>query len=941
MRVSHTTTDTHVGRGRRPAAVLLATAVAATATGALLLGHPGTAAADPIEQCTATTGAIVAVDFSPWGGGVVRGCDAHPTTGMNLLHNAGFTTTGTVHDGPGFICRIGTDTFSTGTQYPTPATEPCTTTPQATAYWSYWIAAPGATGWTYSAYGAMTQQPKPGEVEAWVYGATDLGGAGGGPRFTPDEVRAKNSATPSPSPSGSNSPSSSPSSSPSPSPSGSATSNPPARTGDPAAAAAWLAAQLVDGDHMENWWSEGPDYPRTALTALSLAGSGTQDAALRRVAAFLAAHTDAFVYPKGAAAAPEAQAAAMLALVAEATGDDPRAFGGRDLIAALTDHVCDSAGQGGRCTAAGDFQGASNPWNQALGVLALARAGVVPAPAVLDRFARIQCTDGGFAGTMITPGQYCESDPLTTAMAVIALQRAGGQQELVTKGVDWLVRAQQADGSFLPYAGGTADVFSTGAAAQGLRAAGRTAEADRATAWVAARQNADGGVGPDEWTPDSEAPATEQAILAFTGTDPATVLRRLNTPQPTRTPDLAKAGAFLTDRSRLLDGHYYEAFPDSGWADFGLTIDTAYALAATGTDDAALRRITDFVERGADGTGRGVNDWTMIGTEWAGGGSVGKEALLAEITGRDPRDFGGHDLIAALDRLICDHTDVAAGCAAPGNYLSAQSVFSQSLGVIAQVRAGDAERAAPAIAFLRSLQRPDGSWPSLIPASADPDVDSTAMAAMALDLLPGADNAPAVDRAVAWLAAQQKADGGFPGTAGDSVNSAGLAIQGLSLREGTYARQIARATEFLAGQQNPDGGFAVAADLDDRRSDVRASAQALSGVTGLSFATLSRKLDGGTAPEPSGSPSPSPSASHEASPSAAPSSGLPSPAPTTTLPSGTTVVDTATGGSGPGRLAFTGTDALELVVPAVLLTAAGGAVLVAVRRRTKTGGGAR
>lgn len=268
MRVSSSRTR---HRNRDLASLMVAGTVAAAACGTVLLGHPGTAAADPIEQCTATTGAIVAVDFGHWGGGVVRGCDAHPTTGMNLLHTAGFTTTGTEHDGPAFICRLGTGTFNGGVQYPTPAEEPCVNTPQATAYWSYWIAAPGQESWSYSQFGAGTQKPKPGEVEAWVYGGTDIGGTSGAPTFTPDSVRAKNgSSSPSPSnsPTSSSSPSPSPTVTPTPTPS---PTGPPPATGDPATAAAWLVGQLVGGDHMENWAAPGPDYPRTALTAIALA----------------------------------------------------------------------------------------------------------------------------------------------------------------------------------------------------------------------------------------------------------------------------------------------------------------------------------------------------------------------------------------------------------------------------------------------------------------------------------------------------------------------------------------------------------------------------------------------------------------------------------------------------------------------------------------------
>ncbi|RAJ45363.1 prenyltransferase/squalene oxidase-like repeat protein [Kitasatospora sp. SolWspMP-SS2h] len=986
MRVTNTLA--RHGRGdRRLTPPALAAALAVTAGATLVLGHPGRAAADPIEDCTATTGAIVAVDFGHWGGGVVRGCDAHPTTGMNLLHNAGFTTTGTQHDGPAFICRLGSSTFGNGAQYPTPAEEPCVNTPQATAYWSYWIAAPGQDTWSYSQFGADGQKPKPGEVEAWVYGGTDIGGTSGGPAFTPDSVRAKNSASPSPaasesasaSPSASASASASPSGASSPSPTG-----PPPATGDPAAAAAWLAGQLVDGSYLGNWAFEGPDYPRTALTAVALAAAGTQDPALRKVVAFLQAHTDDFLLPDGPNGAPDTRAAALLALVAESTGGDPRAFGGHDLIAALTDHVCTAAGENGQCTAAGDFRGAASPWTQSLAVLALLRANATVPPAALDRFTVLQCADGGISGAMIGAGEYCESDPSTTALAVLALHAAGGHEPAVERATAQLAASQQPDGSYLPYAGASGgDTSSTAGAAQGLRAAGRPT--GQAATWLAARQNPDGGFATDAWTPDSDPAATEQAILALTGTDPLTVTHDLGptapgTPQPGRTPDLAKGGAYLTDPARLLDGHYYEAFPDSGFADFGLTIDAAYALAATGTDDAALRRIVDFLDRqGTDGSGRTVNDWTAVGTEYVGGGSVGKEALLAEIVGRDPHAFGGHDLIAALDQAVCDHADADNGCAAQGNYLWATSVFSQSLGVMAQLRAGDAEHAAAPLAYLKGLQAANGSWPSLIPASGDSDVDSTAMAVMALALVPGDEAARAVDKGLAWLAAQQLPDGGFPGAAGDSTNSAALAVQGLTLRRSAHAERIAKAVEFLAAEQNADGGFNVAS-TGQQGSDVRASTQAIGGATGLSFGTLHRDL-GGTAPtgspspsvSQSASPSPSPSVSQSVSPSPSssgsdsaspspsspaspssdgPSGSAPAPSPSTGTGAGTgagagglpggpgaPAGGAGTDGTGPDGLAFTGTDVLELVVPGLLFAAAGGAVLVATRRRNAPGAG--
>uniref|UniRef100_UPI002FDBAA47 prenyltransferase/squalene oxidase repeat-containing protein n=1 Tax=Streptomyces sp. IBSBF 2435 TaxID=2903531 RepID=UPI002FDBAA47 len=321
--------------------------------------------------------------------------------------------------------------------------------------------------------------------------------------------------------------------------------------------------------------------------------------------------------------------------------------------------------------------------------------------------------------------------------------------------------------------------------------------------------------------------------------------RRAGPAAPAATaPDLAKGVAYLINRGDLIDGHYYESSSGqhTGFADFGLTIDGVLALSATGGADDTLAGVTDFLQHGKDGTGRGIDDWTLIGTSYAQGGSLAKEALAAQVTGADPRAYGGHDLIAALDGTVCAAADTSAGCAAKGNYAYAASVFSQSLGVIVQIRAGEAARAAGPIAYLESLQKGDGSWPSLIPATGDGDVDSTAVAMMALDLVPGDAAAHAVARGAAWLAGRQLADGGFHGAAGDSVNSAALALQGLGLAAKTYAPQIAKARAFLAGEQNPDGGFRVASDSDDKHSDVRASAQAVSGAAGTSFGTLLRDL---------------------------------------------------------------------------------------------------
>jgi hypothetical protein len=159
---------------------LLATALAAPA------------AADPISHCTPTSGVIVVVDFRHFGGSLDRGCGATPTTGYDAMHHAGFTTAGDDQDGPAFVCRID--------DLPSPAQQSCARTPPTSASWSYWHADAGQNSWSFTELGAMSAHPKPGSVDAWVYGSTVGGGQTGQPSFSPASVRAKGPApTPTPS----------------------------------------------------------------------------------------------------------------------------------------------------------------------------------------------------------------------------------------------------------------------------------------------------------------------------------------------------------------------------------------------------------------------------------------------------------------------------------------------------------------------------------------------------------------------------------------------------------------------------------------------------------------------------------------------------------------------------------------------------------------------
>ena len=160
--------------------LLIAVALAGTVVATASVLTPAVAAgADPIGECTTTSGEIVVADFAPWGGNIERGCADPLTTGYEALQQAGFTTAGDEYDGTAFICRIDND--------PPPSQDPCITTPPPSAYWSYWHADAGQSTWTLSQLGAQTYQPPPGSVDAWVFGA------GSQPSFPPSAVRATNS----------------------------------------------------------------------------------------------------------------------------------------------------------------------------------------------------------------------------------------------------------------------------------------------------------------------------------------------------------------------------------------------------------------------------------------------------------------------------------------------------------------------------------------------------------------------------------------------------------------------------------------------------------------------------------------------------------------------------------------------------------------------------
>jgi squalene-hopene/tetraprenyl-beta-curcumene cyclase len=175
-------------------------------------------------------------------------------------------------------------------------------------------------------------------------------------------------------------------------------------------------------------------------------------------------------------------------------------------------------------------------------LLALGKAGLPPGPAageVIERATRwlvgMQSKDGGWAAfdadntrKLVTKLPFCDFgeviDPPSadvTAHTVEALAVAGmADAAAVRRGVVWLLRAQEPDGSWFGRWGANY-VYGTGAVLPALIAAGvrpEKAVIRRGVDWLIAHQNADGGWGEDlrsyddpSWSGRGESTASQTA----------------------------------------------------------------------------------------------------------------------------------------------------------------------------------------------------------------------------------------------------------------------------------------------------------------------------------------------------------------------------------------------------------------------------------------------
>jgi hypothetical protein len=259
---------------------------------------------------------------------------------------------------------------------------------------------------------------------------------------------------------------------------------------------------------------------------------------------------------------------------------------------------------------------------------------------------------------------------------------------------------------------------------------------------------------------------------------------------------------------QMADGERLETeFGGVKYPDQGLTIDAIFAFAAARTArDHAGRAIAWLAKPDVQGAYLGTDGESYAGPH-------AKLAVAARVQGKDPRSFGGTDLIAGLEALQ-----------APSGRFSDRSQFGDFSNAFTQsyalVALGKDARGA---AYLAGSQCPDGGFPVTFEASpCVSDVDATAIVIQALR-----SQGKPVRNAVTWLKSKQQADGGFPSAQGGSnANSTGLAAQVLRDKA---SRDYLISLQVCTGPEA--GAIAFDASGFNKANAPRATAQAILGLT--------------------------------------------------------------------------------------------------------------
>jgi hypothetical protein len=303
---------------------------------------------------------------------------------------------------------------------------------------------------------------------------------------------------------------------------------------------------------------------------------------------------------------------------------------------------------------------------------------------------------------------------------------------------------------------------------------------------------------------------------------------------PTSNPAKAAAGWLA---SQLTDGdHFTTSFGTDTFDDPGLTADAIVAFAEAKVAGDAGRRATNWLAQPSV-----LESYIGNGTDTTWAGATAKTALVAQVEGRNPRNFGGVDLIARLTARL-QRSGRFTDQSGFGDFSNA---IGQSLAIIALSRAGSVPPSAAT--FLANARCADGGSPvTFDDKPCTSSIDATGFAVQAL--LAAGRTAAAADE-VEFLLANQSSDGGFGSP--KNANSTGLAAQ--ALRAAGKADAADKALAFLrhlqlhcGSQPQNRGAVRYTAGTFEPSTATRATAQATGALARVGLVQASSK---GQAPE--------------------------------------------------------------------------------------------
>lgn len=259
-------------------------------------------------------------------------------------------------------------------------------------------------------------------------------------------------------------------------------------------------------------------------------------------------------------------------------------------------------------------------------------------------------------------------------------------------------------------------------------------------------------------------------------------------------------------------------YPD--FPDYGLTADIALSMDEVGGDQALVRQVRQALSSRID-------DYAAPSAGERYSGALAKSLVFAQVSGADPRSYGGFDLVAETEQRVVADGPTAGRLEDLSQYGDYANTFGQVFAARGLSAAGSA-KAAPVTDFLLRQQCTSGYFRVFFSAAdaaeqscvegTDPtDTDTTALVVSQLSAIsprPARVQA-AIDRAVAWLIANQRTDGSFVGSAftpDPNSNSTGLAAAALA--SAGRCEQAGRAAEWVEGRQVAPGAAAPLAGED-------------------------------------------------------------------------------------------------------------------------------